>query len=632
MITAMHLRFATFFLLALAPLAAEDRLARIFQDGMVLQREMPVPVWGWAAPGAAVTVAFAGQTKAATAGADGAWKTMLDPLAASREGRVLEVRIGDTAIARKNVLVGEVWVAAGQSNMVAGGPDQDSGVYPHHVSPGTRGGKPEIRHIRFGSGASLEPLADAEDRSGKGWEVFQEDPPPTGMGPAYYFSRVVRDAVDVPFGLVLVAVPGTNQAAWMARETLAGFPAEDKKLPDFYQERLAECTEALAKSGTMKTWDDVLAAEAAWRKAPKGHPPSNGLPVVNFPTALYNTRIHPLAPFAFRGVIWHQGEAGPRGPYGERLVAMARQWRALFGQDFCFVWGTLGRSTDSPPPLAPLRAGFYRSGTNGGIRQALKAFGDDRRVAMVELYDLGNENTHYEMKAEAGRRYALAALTVAYGQDHLYSGPRMLETKLEGGKAVIRFAMAGTGLQYQPSIAGISGFYLRGKDGPARWGEVKIVAPDTIEVTHPDIAAPATVGYGEHPNPHETLFNSAGLPASPFTVNAATGKEEPSPISLLAITAKSGGTDMQLCHVRRSGYVFQLKATGKDKPAPATLRAWIPAEWKGFEVESGGKPVAVQEEVKDGNRFALFTAPVDKAWIIVAEAGKAEAFRKINRF
>jgi len=117
---------------------AEDRLAQIFQDNMVLQREKPVPVWGWANPGAQVEVAFGGQKKQAKADAKGYWKAILDPMPASRDGRTLEVRIGGTALSRKNVLVGEVWMATGQSNMVAGGPDFDNGVYPHYVSPGTK--------------------------------------------------------------------------------------------------------------------------------------------------------------------------------------------------------------------------------------------------------------------------------------------------------------------------------------------------------------------------------------------------------------------------------------------------------------------------------------------------------------
>lgn len=141
---------------------AEERLAQIFQDNMVLQRERPVPVWGWAKAGAQVEVSFGGQKKQAGADDHGYWKVVLDPLTVSREGRNLDAKIGDTTISRKNVLVGEVWLAAGQSNMRAGGPDMDTDVYPHYASPGTKGGKPEIRFCDFGWGVSLEPLDDID--------------------------------------------------------------------------------------------------------------------------------------------------------------------------------------------------------------------------------------------------------------------------------------------------------------------------------------------------------------------------------------------------------------------------------------------------------------------------------------
>lgn len=368
--------------------AKSARVAAVFQDNMVLQRDMPVPVWGWAAPGEAVEVKFAGQAKQATADPRGRWKVTLDPLAASNEGRPLEVRLGDAAVTRKNVLVGEVWVAAGQSNMVAGGPDRDTGVYPY-VPATAAAGKPEVRLTEFGGGASLEPLDDLDPAAGapKAWAVMPEGPAPDDTAPTQYFARALRDELGVPVGVIRIAVPGTNQGAWLARQTLESFPAVGGDKPNTYEQLLADMIAKLAESNLPnKTWDDMRRAEEAWRNAPKGRSPSSALPYWNFPTALYNTRVHPLAPLAFRGVIWHQGEAGPRGPYGDRLVAMARQWRQLFGHDFYFVWGTLSRTTTTPPPLAPVRTSFYRSLQNLTIREALPKFGDDKRVAMVELY------------------------------------------------------------------------------------------------------------------------------------------------------------------------------------------------------------------------------------------------------
>ena len=464
---------------------ADARLASIFQDNMVLQREKPVPVWGWAPPGTEVEVIFAGQKKQGQSNPAGYWKVMLDPLTASRAGRAREARIGDKTLSITNVLVGEVWLAAGQSNMLYPGPDEETGLYPHYVSPGTQGGKPEVRVTGFGWGASLEPMDDIDPagRNNEHWQVLNENPPPAKMGPAYYFSRVVRDALDVPVGLVVMAVGGTCQTAWMARETLEAFPG---KTNNYFQECLA---------GGMPAWEAFKQAETAWRETRKGEWPGS-LKVMCYPTALYNTRIHPLAPFAARGVLWHQGEAGPGGPYGERLVAMARQWRTLFGQDLSFIWGTLTRSTAEPPPLTPSRSSYFCSQANVEIRKALPLFGSDPHVALVELYDLGTSEVHFLEKTEMGRRMGLAALNVAYGQNHVYTGPRMAETKIEGGRALVRFEQVGDGLVYQPSINGISGFYLCGKtNGSGRWGQVKLISKDTLEISHPDITTLLTVAW-----------------------------------------------------------------------------------------------------------------------------------------
>lgn len=626
------IRLVLLLAIAIATGAGEARFAHVFQDGMVLQRERPVPVWGWAEPGAKLTVAFAGQEKAVVAGADGAWKAVLEPMPASREGRVLELRGGAAPVQRTDVLVGEVWLAAGQSNMRAGGPDRANGVQELYVPKGAPASRAPIRQCDFGWGVSAEPLPDVDPagRDAKAaWKPLVEDPPPTGGALPMYTARILRDALDVPVGMVVVAVPGTNQAAWMARPTLESFAGSGGK--DYYQTRFAECEAAAAKSN--ESWAGFLAAEAAWRETRKGPWPGRGQTFIQYPSVLYNTRVHPLAPFALRGVIWHQGEAGPGGPYAERLVAMFRQWRQLFGQDLAVVWGTLSRSTSGPPPLAPLRASFYRAGTNGELRKALRLFEGDKLAGFAEFYDLGHWNTHFDEKAEAGRRLGLAVLTVAYGQQHLYSGPRLAEAKLEGAVARLRFGFAGDGLRYEPSLDGISGFWVRGRSGPARWGVAKVVAPDAIEVSHPEIAAVAAVAYGAHPNPHETLFGSGGLPASPFAVEQETEREPAPPAgpSLLTVTG-APGSELTVPHVRRAGYVFALVRGKAAKDAVATAQAYVPAEWQGVEVESGGRPVVASEAVKDGVKTLTFTVPADGAWVIVAERGKAASFRSIDRF
>ena len=630
-------RLLLFILLVLSTTArADDPLAHVFQDNMVLQREMPVPIWGWAAPGTDVDVTFAGQTKHAHADATGYWKAILDPLTASRENRVLTAKIGSTVVTRKNVLVGEVWVATGQSNMVVGGPDVDTGVYPFYVSPGTRGGKPEIRILKYGAGVSLEPVPDGEP-DGTSWVTLAENPPDKEMNIPPYFARVIRDALDVPVGVIEVAVPGTNQTAWMAKETLKQFPG-DGGHPDFYESFLAQqAGKSAASTGPFKSFNAFKEAEDAWRQTKVGvfQGRASGLEFSNYPTALYNTRIFPLAPFAIRGMIWHQGEGGPAPGYGKRLAAMFNQWRALYGEDFYVIWGTLGRATTEPPPLAPVRSSFYRSDTNLEIRLATDFLGKNSKSALVEFFDLGNDGTHWTEKAEAGRRMGLAALTLAYGQPRVYTGPRAVESKLEGGKAIVRFDHVGAGLVYQPSIDDISGVYLRGKTGDPHWAQVKITGKDTAEFSFPGVTDPEIVAYANNNNPHETLFNSEGLPASPFTVGASTARDPAPGAVLVALTAKTPGIALHIAHVRHDGYMFELKAARKGAPGDkASITAYIPAAWKAFELQVAGAKIEppATTPAADGGRTITFDAPTDASWIVIAEAGKIDQFRKVDRY
>ncbi len=621
---------------------------------MVLQRGKPVPVWGWANPGTQVEVSFGGQKKEAKADEHGYWKAVLDPMIANREGQVMTVQIGSTAVSCKNVLVGEVWLSAGHSETAADGPDLDTGIYPHHISPGTKGGKPEIRILDFGRGpgASLEPYDDLDPlvQADVHWKVMQEDPPPARMSAVQYFARVVRDELDVPVGILYPVCVGVGQMTWLSRETLEAFPAESGS-GNLYQECLAKSEAGFAKNpGPIKSWSDFQKAESEWRVTKNGPWPNGGnlVGLFAYPGVGYNTKIHPLAPFALSGVIFYasQGNDMP-----ERIVAMVKQWRTLFGQDFCFINCTNRRETISQPPLFPSISGTWLATASDTVRRSLKLFGDDKRVAVVEVNDIGNRGSHFAQKAEQGRRLGLAALSLAYGQKQIYTGPQMAETKIEGNKAIVRFEQVGDGLVYEPSIDGISGVYLRGKTGPSRWANVKVLGKDTVEFSHPDIADLEMVSYGENANPHETLFNSGGLPASPFVVNSINGRDPPLPYEILSLQGieKTSPIRVSLVHVRRSGYVFQL--VGKESYDPAMLmkpgqddeqvkastalvsvQAYIPAEWKGFEVEALGKKLDTTETTTSGARFATFNAPLGMTWIIVAEAGKAAEFRKINRY
>jgi sialate O-acetylesterase len=362
----------------------------------------------------------------------------------------------------------------------------------------------------------------------------------------------------------------------------------------------------------------------------------------------------------------------------ERTVALVKQWRQLWGEDFYFINCTRMRYTTGQPPLIPM---MVDNAQNDSIRDSQKLFADDKHNDFVECMDLGNWYSHYLEKEEAGRRLGLCALNLAYGEKTIYSGPRMAEIKIEGNKATVRFGLVGDSISYQPSIDGISGIYLRDKSGKTAWAQVNVTGKDTIECSSPDLSSLDTVAYGEYVNPHETLFNSAGLPASPFVLNPYTGYPPASPYDIASFldgqkavrqltngVIKGGTIDM--AHVRRTGYVFKI--TGQEpldlalKPIPGAstpnigdstatvpMLAYIPAEWQGYEVVTGdkwgwdghtgiaictglkakgGKVLEATETPKNGAKFITFNAPVDGTWIIVAEKGKAADFAKVNRY
>lgn len=616
--------------------AAEGlRLAYIFRDGAVLQRQTIVPIWGWATPETTVQVEFAGQSKVGQSDSDGYWKIELDPMEANSVGESIVVRTRDDVLVLQDVLVGEVWIAAGQSNMNAGGPDQRTGVYPFYESPEGLDSLPDVRIRYFGYGASLQPQADVPEvfhkESSKWLAVDYEERRDQNL--SRYFARILRDRLEVPVGIIHVAVSGINQTAWLSKNTLESMPGSHDSA-NAYEQFLSEREAKLSQGkGAIRSWADFLEVEQQWMENPEGHWPGRGMTYVSYPTALYNTRIVPLAPYAIRGVIWHQGEAGPRSDYDSRLVAMFQQWRELFGQEFCAIWGTLSKDTRQQPPLEAQWTSFYRDATNTRIRNALELFGDDPRVAYVEFYDLGNDDTHFTQKAEAGRRMGLAGLDVAYGIETLYTGPRLVGHKTVGDKIYIKFSHVGEGIKYDPSIDGISGFVISGADGQAQWAHVRVVNESTIECSHPEISNPLFLAYGKAVNPHETVFNSDGLPASTFFLNESdvTLQKIREQAKIVRFESNPAQGSLHLQHVRRDGYIFELRKN-KKRYDLSVARAWVPTEWQGVEVVQDGEPVDFELIEEGGRRYARFELKVNSAPIVVAESGHADEFSMVNRF
>ncbi|MBI5830759.1 MAG: sialate O-acetylesterase [Armatimonadetes bacterium] len=517
-----HLRWLSpVVLLALLawPARADVKLPRIFGSGMVLQTGRPVPVWGTAAPSEKVTVTFAGQAKEATAGADGAWMVKLDALPVSREGRDLTVT-GANTVKYNSVLVGEVWVCSGQSNMewtVGGVLDVDK-------EAADAANYPIIRHIKVNNGHAPRPVNDVDGN----WTVADPGTVRGFTAVGWFFAKTISKQLNVPVGLIGSNWGGTCIETWIPPEGYRLVP-ELKDLAarvDGWTPTTALGAAKYAEYLTqLKAWLPLAEAAAAAKQMPPAMPAE---PVswndVQAPTRLYNARINPLIPYAIRGAIWYQGESnGGEGiSYKQKTQALVGGWRQLWGQgDFPFYWVQLANFQTSDPSKPEGGDGWSR------LREAQTQACAIPNTGMACIIDIGADNDiHPRNKQDVGARLALWALAKDYGQKVEYSGPLFREMTVDGARAVLSFDHVGGGLVVGSKVglaplketpdAPLKWFAIRGDDGKWYPGEAKIVG-QTVVVTNAAVTKPKDVRYAFAMNPAgANLYNKEGLPAVPF--------------------------------------------------------------------------------------------------------------------
>jgi len=335
-------------LLATAALAEEIKLADIFTDHMILQRDLPVAVWGTGPAGDSVTVTFAGQQKIATVDPSGKWQVQLDPLQASADSRDLTVESKNVKTNLTDVVVGEVWLASGQSNM----------EWPFSATTGSSrviatATDPQLRLFGVAHYFSDTPGTTVTGQ----WAACTSSNVGGFSAVGYYFGRNLRQALHVPVGVIRSAWGGTQAQAWTAQATLAGDPLLKQRLEEYalamqnYDPVKAEAQyqDALAKFKVA-----AATAQAEGKPAPrspsKSGPPGPG---PNSPARLYNGMIAPLVPFAFRGVIWYQGEADASRAQDYRTLfpAMIKNWRQVFSHDFPFLFVQIAPHKGMPPEI-----------------------------------------------------------------------------------------------------------------------------------------------------------------------------------------------------------------------------------------------------------------------------------------
>jgi sialate O-acetylesterase len=500
---------------------AEVRMPGFFGDNMVLQRDRVVPVWGWADSGEAVTIEFAGQKVSAKAGVDGKWTVNLKAMKASSEPKALVISsVNHQPITIKNVVVGDVWICSGQSNMEW---TQSSAL--NAKAEAEAADMPLIRHIKFGHTISADLKTDI---SGK-WDVCSPASVGRFTAVGFYFARELQKELNVPIGLIGSNWGGTRVEPWVPAFAF-------KKIPELKE--ISAKLEANDPSSAIgkATYKKQIAEVEKWvsesKKAVDAGKRLTSVPAVgerisqHSPTAIFNSMINPLVPYGIRGAIWYQGESngGEGDSYFFKKKALISGWRELWGYDFPFYFVQLanfGGANDNP------------AGADGyaKVREAQRRTLTIPKTGMAVIIDIGEaKNIHPKNKQDVGKRLALWALANEFGKNIVYSGPLYKDIKVDGDKIVVSFDHVGSGLMVgektglaptkEVDDGELKRFAIAGADKKWVWADAEIDGK-TVIVSSSVVDNPVAVRYAFSHNPDgRNLYNKEGLPASPFRTDA----------------------------------------------------------------------------------------------------------------
>lgn len=475
-------------------------LAPLFQDHAVLQRDKPVPVWGRAAPGEEVAVTFAGQTVRATADRAGRWRVALSPLKVSSVPAEMIVR-GRNEVIVRDLLVGEVWLCSGQSNMawsVGASANPDAEIAAANW--------PLIRQIKIAFQVAHTPQPTAEGT----WQVCSPGTVATFTAVGYYFVRDLHRELRVPIGLVNSSVGGSSIEAWLSQEALQGDPAF-AVVGDRWKKVVATADPAklAAHEVALTQWKAAVAQAASAHDgsvAPVRPLAPPGPDHFSAPSGLYNAMLYPLLPYALRGAIWYQGEsnAGRSGEYARLFPALIGSWRREFGQgDIPFYWVQL-------PNYNPKDA---TGETWALLREAQAQALTLPATGQAITIDIGNPDSgHPYNKQDVGSRLALIAKAKTYGLPVDFAGPRFTRVERQGSGLLLHFADAERGLEARGPLLGFE------VAGPDRWflPARASIHGTTVLVSAPQVPEPVYVRYAWSNSPPASLFEQGGLPAGPF--------------------------------------------------------------------------------------------------------------------
>jgi len=495
----MSIAFAIFAATAWANVS----LADVISDGMVLQQNQKVPVWGRADPGESVTVRFAGQSKSTIAAADGEWLIRLDPMKAKATAAMMTIA-GRNTIELRNILVGEVWLVAGQSNMqrllseTANGDAAIAGA-----------DHPQIRLFNVSRQVAFKHAPPPLAR----WLACSPQTIKEFSAAGYYFGVELESELRVPIGLINASYGGSQAEAWTPVEYLLASPdlkptVDRTKIWDEERARVrVEYDEAIKK------WraDADKATAAGARPSPSPAVPDS-LREYRIAASIYDGMIAPLIPFYIRGAIWYQGEsnAGRAYQYRDLFPLMIQSWRDEWQiGDFSFYWVQLADfMAERPEPTESAWAELREAQTLTLSRLP--------KTGQAVIIDLGEgQDIHPRNKQDVAKRLVRWALARDYGVAVSCQSPTYQSFERQGAKLLLTIANPGGGLR-TVDVPEPRGFAVAGADKKFVWAKARITGPDRVEVWADSVPEPVAVRYAWADNPINNVYSREGLPLSPF--------------------------------------------------------------------------------------------------------------------
>ena len=480
---------------------ADVKPNQLFSNHAVLQSGMSVPVWGTADPGEKVVVSFAKQKKVTTADTDGKWMVRFGKLSAG--GPFIMTITGKNTVIVDDVLVGEVWIGSGQSNMAftvsakvaafAGMQDEETEIAAANY--------PQLRIFM----ATTKKAYDSQSEISGEWKISTPENAPAFSAVAYLFGRDLNQTLKQPVGMLVVAFGASTAESWVSRPAAARDPQMKAMLDRF------DDLYSFYKTHPHATTDQAPSAPQTINARPgKPGPLRDPVQDQHQPTVLYNGMVHPIVPFAMRGVIWYQGESIVGGKAGVALYqhimeALVNDWRQEWGEgNFPFYCVQL-------PPLK-------NSSNNPMVREGQAQLMSLPNTGMAVTLDVGDPtNVHPKNKEPVGDRLSRIALANVYGKKIEFSGPVLAGTRIEGASIILHFSHA----------AGLSG-----KRGPLQWFQIAgadgryvsasaIIQGENVVVHSDEVLSPVSVRYAWDNYPDgANLVNGAGLPAAPFRTDS----------------------------------------------------------------------------------------------------------------